>query len=804
MVAAGGCGDPNSAPALERIGDVSVEVGATLRLPLRARDADGDRIRFSVSGLPGEVEVAALGPDEALLVWSPLITDTQPGGRRYDVDVSAADGEGGVSRQRFGVSVFPAFGTPSFVVPAGAVINLANEGAFSMRIEVKDDDSTDVEILMREFPSGARLSPDGRKAAWFSWTPNEAQRQVGVHRAIFVANDGTTSVEHILTLVLLNTEEQAGCAGTPPAVGHLPPADRFDATRIPLEVSTDDQESKVQNVVVQWTTREVGAGGDVPLNTLQLQRSGDEDPWTGEIAPPGLGPSGVLVHYAIIATDNDDTTGFACDLSTRLPRTGFFSAAVHAPGAAPSACVNDGAEPDDDVATAPTLGTALLSGRRLCPNDRDLIRLDATVGDESRVAVRWNTLGGQLDARLMDAGGGTLATPSGEEGAVTLQHTHTNADPVFLELRTALPGTRLSYTAEITTGALPCEDDDAEPDDAPAEATPIEAGATRGGTLCPGDRDVYRIDTAPGRTYRVSLAFEHRVGDLDLELVGSDGVTVLQRAASTRSLEELEHVSSGGGPLYARVVGVGTATNGYYLSVTSLEGQTCPRDTMSPNQSPAAARTLFEGVYENLVVCADVPDWYVVDLNGGESLTVLSLTDDPGTLELSLHADPTSAPSATASKDAFGFAELDETLARGRYYYRVSTNTGETTYDLLQEVREPAGPCQPDRFDDAGGPTPVDDGIVTRLRLCSAEETDRFAIQIPAWQRVTLLTSHTDDERTAVTLRGPDGSVAATGAEVGGGTYVEQVVETGGLHVIEVRAAGGTAPVIYDLAVFRN
>jgi hypothetical protein len=803
-LATAACGDPNSAPALERIADVSVEVGATLRLPLRARDADGDRIRFTVSGLPGDVEVAALGRDEALLVWSPLITNTQPGGRRYDVDVSAADGEGGVSRQRFGVSVFPAFGTPSFVVPAGAVINLANESAFSMRIEVKDDDSTDVDILMREFPSGARLAPDGRKAAWFSWTPNEAQRQIGVHRAIFVADDGTTSVEHILTLILLNTEEQSGCEGTPPSVDHLPPADRFDATGIPIEVRADDQESKVQNVIVQWTTADVSEDGSPRLNTLQLQRSGDDGPWTGQISPPGVNPAGVLVHYAIIATDNDDTTGFACDLTTRFPRTGFFSAAVHAPGAPPSACINDGAEPDDDVASAPTLGTSLLTGRRLCPNDRDLVRLDASVGDESRVAVRWNTLGGQLDARLVDAGGAVVATATGESGAVTLQHTHTNADPVFLDLQAALPGTRLSYTAEITTGELPCEDDAAEPDDAPAEATPIEAGVTRSGTLCPGDRDVFRIDTQPGRTYRVSLAFEHRFGDLDLELLAGDGTTILQRAASTRSLEELEHVATAAGPLFARITGVGTATNGYYLSVTSIEGQSCPRDTMTPNQSPAAAKTLFEGVYENLVACADAPDWYVVDLNGGESLTVLALTDDPGSLELALYGDPTGAPVASASKDAFGFTELDETLARGRYFYRVSTSAGELVYDLLQEVREPAGPCQPDRFDGGGAPPELGDGVVTRLRLCTAGELDRFAVTLAPWQRVTILTSHPEDARTAVTLRDPAGGLVTSGVEVGGGTYVEQVVETGGLYTVEIRAEGGTAPVVYDLAVFRN
>jgi len=800
------CGDANDPPKLAQVGDQQVTVGETMRLPITATDANGDRLRFSVSGLPDGAEIAAVGRDTALLVWSPLITDTAPGGLRYDAAIEASDGQGVTSRLTLGIIVFPSFGTPSFSVPAGAVINLANQSSFSLPIVVKDDDSTDVTISMRESPNGARLVPDGRKSAWFSWEPSAAQREIGVHRAIFVADDGATRVEHVLSLILLNAEQQAGCEGSPPTIAHDPPGDRFNSNKISFAVQATDSQSKVQSVVVQWTRQDVSlSSGNITHGAFPLTRpASDGEAWVGELDVGSLTSSGALVHYYIVATDNDDTTGFACDLAARYPKTGYFSAAVYPNGASPSACVNDGAEPDDTTASAPTLGSTLATGRRLCPSDVDVIRLATTAGDQVQINIRWGAAQGALAARLMDGNGTTVAAgASATPGVMNIALEDAADAPLYLDLKPSLPGIRLSYTADIRVGVAPCNDDGAEPDSSVATAKTLSADTSVQQAICPGDADYFRFEVAEGSTYRLSLAFEHRAGDLDLELLGPDGQTVLARAASERSLEEIEQFASAGGTWYARVSGVGAASNGYFLSLSAGSENSCGRDTMSPNQSVATAKALFQDIYENLTVCAGAADWYRVDLNGDEDLAILTLTNTGGPIAIDVFSDPLASPIATATQDGEGFVEFQQTLTRGRYYYRVSVSGGDANYDLLQEIEDPPGPCQPDRFD-ANEPAAIGSGIQTRLRLCQANDVDVFQFDLAPFTNFSALTSHSQNDGTNLRLRGPGGGEVAAGGAYGDGTYLETTVEAGGVYTLEIKAASGTAPVSYDLAVFWN
>ncbi len=188
-LAFGGCADDNRAPSLALLLDQQVVVGETLRVVLTASDPDGDRLTFGVRGLPKGAQVTPRAAQEAVLVWSPLITDTQPGGRRYELDVEVDDGRGGKASQRVGLVAYPTFGVPTFDLPAGVVLNLAEDDALELLVEVKDDDSTEVDLQMTEGPAGARLQLADKKIAHFYWEPDDEQRKVAVHRAIFSARD---------------------------------------------------------------------------------------------------------------------------------------------------------------------------------------------------------------------------------------------------------------------------------------------------------------------------------------------------------------------------------------------------------------------------------------------------------------------------------------------------------------------------------------------------------------------------------------------------------------------------------------
>jgi hypothetical protein len=796
----------NSPPSLGLLTDARVVVGETLRVTLRASDPDGDRLRFRSSDLPLGASITPIGPSDALLVWSPLITDTAPGGRRHDLRVEVDDGYGGRADQGLGIVVFPAFGTPIFTTPAGAVLNLASASRFGLRVDVRDDDSTDVALTLVDGPAGARLSQDARKSAWFHWEPDATQRAVSVHRAIFRADDGAQRVEHVLTLVLLNAEPQAGCDGAPPEVSHGGLPDQFGVDRVSLTVEATDARSAVSQVLVQYTRDDVTATSTPALQTVALTRDPDDPArWSGAIPVGRLTGEGALIHYAIVATDDDDPRGFACDLAARLPKTGFFSVAAYPAGAPPSACINDAAEPDDAPSEAlpaviPGAGVLALPGRRLCPNDRDLVRLEARAGQVSQVTARWAAGLGEVTLAIVDADGRTLADGAATgAGGSAVSHTHVDAAPAFVEVRPAIPGLRLGYMLEVAIRDIPCADDAAEPDDDAATAPELASGATATGTLCPADADMRRLEVTAGELWRVALAFDHAAGDLDLELLGDDGATVLGRAASERSLEVLEFEAMAGGTLYARVVGAGLATNLWQLSVERLGADRCPEDALGDVHTPATAAALFDGVEEGLVTCREAADWFHVDLNGGETLSLLTVGVG---VRLDLFDDVAGAARASAVADADGYAELTQTLPRGRYWYRVATDADRAGYELLQEVADPPGPCQPDRYDDLAGPVGLGDGVFRRLRLCSASARDRFAIELEPFARITALTNHLPGAGSRLTLLDPSGAPLATGDSWGDGVFLEHLVEIGGRHILEVGTDAGTARLVYDLAIF--
>ncbi|MGM0578134.1 MAG: hypothetical protein ACQEXJ_20585 [Myxococcota bacterium] len=206
-----GCADVNHPPSLALVEDRWLLVGERLEVSLAGTDPDGDRLEFSVEGLPDEAELTSRTPSTALLLWSPTIKDTEAGGRTWDVQVVASDGHGGEATLEFTVTVFPVFGVPRFDLPPGTVLDLADTRDLVLPVEVKDDDSTEVDITLSEAPEGAKLSDSGPKSALLYWRPTDAQREIPVHRFVFTAEDDAHApVDHTLLVVLVHAEEGAG------------------------------------------------------------------------------------------------------------------------------------------------------------------------------------------------------------------------------------------------------------------------------------------------------------------------------------------------------------------------------------------------------------------------------------------------------------------------------------------------------------------------------------------------------------------------------------------------------------------
>lgn len=809
LAALAACDDDNRAPSLTLVLDQQVVVGATLRMPLVASDPDGDRLDFDVDGLPDAAQVTPRAAAEAVLVWSPLITDTQPGGRRYEVTVEVDDSRGGAARQTFGVVVYPTFGVPTFTLPAGVVVNLGQQDDLELLVEVKDDDSTDIAIEMTEAPAGAKLQRADRKVAHFFWRPDEAQRKVAVHRAIFTAADESHApVTHVLTIVLLNAEKQSGCQGQPPTVTHAAPLDQNLSGPLELSAIATDAQSQVQSLTLHWT-RGDPSGTYAAAAFQRVTQSGPD--WRVALDSGTLGaiPSGgALVHYYLSATDNDDPTGVACDQSTRFPKTGFLSAALYPPGASSATCVDDLAEPDDTESQAATYKPGTYAGRRLCGASVDLIGVDAPAGTTIAATLVSNPSQPSPALALVDADGFEITTASTTEpGRLRLEHARADDAPVWLEVR-GQPDLRLSYTLELAVEATRCQDDPAEPDSSPSEARPIALGASVSQQICAGDSDFFRVSAAAGQRLHFAAAFDHRYGDLDLELRGPDGVTVLATSASEKSLEELEWTAAAPTDLIVRVHGVDGATNAYTFVVDQATSSGCQSDGLGDNARAADAAVLYQGVYEGFHACGAAADWFAVDLNGAETFNVLALADGDERVGVRLYRDPSAGPTAVGEPDGGGFADVSA-VAQGaeRLYYEVYSLSGaDAGYSLLQEVVDPPGDCRPDRLEPNadGAATPLAPGVYTWLRMCGGTDTDAFAIDVPAFTNLIVFTVHEVGQAYSdLELRSPSGALLFSETDFGDGPYLEQIIEQAGTYTVILRPFDVPASGLgYDLAIF--
>lgn len=805
LAAIAACQSTNHPPSLVLVPDQYVLVGQRLELPLVGADPDGDSLQFFVDGLPPSATVAAQSPISATLIWSPSITDTEPGGTVVRATIRVRDGRGGEASQPLAISVFPIFGTPVVELPAGIALNMAREETLELAVRVKDDDSTAVTLSLIEAPEAAVLSRSGPKSAVLFWRPTPLEREQTVHRIIIGADDGDNPpVSHTLLVVLLNAEPAAGCAGSPPAVAHTPPGDTFlEAGPLTFAASVTDSESTVASVEVGFSLGDPEAG----LEAVVLERDADDGPlFVGATSLSALPPTGVLLRYRLLAQDNDDPVGVACDQKTRAPKSGWYAVAVYPPGAAPTACLEDGAEPDDDDAEARALSPGVYPDRRLCPGDPDTARITLAAGERLTAVLTRHPAHGTPTLTLRDDAGTIIDQATGDAPALRVDDPSGAAGPRVLTVTPGPGDGGLTYALDLTTTTVPCADDPLEPNATPATAVPLSPGLLDSGVLCPGDQDWYRFSLGAGEQLEAHLDHDPKLGDLDLELRDPATGALLKDAATLASLETLRYTAPSARTVALGVVGYQGAGNAYRLETdVGAAASACDEDILGPHPDAASAATLMSDLYENLATCADAPDWFAVELNGGETLTVLAQSEEVA-VELAIFTDPAAAPVATGLAAPHDVGETSHVAAGpGRLYYRVQS-AAPARYTLLQDIADPAGSCQPDRFepnDTAETARPLAPGVQTQLRLCSAADTDAFRVTLAAFDVLTVLTQHAFGGYTDLTILGPDGATLDETLDPGKGAQSTVVAPAAGEYTVLI-APFEAQGLVYDLSVLRQ
>ncbi len=326
---------------------------------------------------------------------------------------------------------------------------------------------------------------------------------------------------------------------------------------------------------------------------------------------------------------------------------------------------------------------------------------------------------------------------------------------------------------------------EAEPNDTAADATPLLANPVKvKGNISPGgDADVYSFQAAAGsRVYAATMTAFSSTGSTDtvLELLGSDGVTILESDDNNAVFGPSGSSIAGAaipadGTYYLRVRGIlaSTQIRGYDLYVRIQPD--APTPEAEPNDAPASAQPVPPGghISGQISSFSDV-DVYSFNLGAGDT-AVVSLDLDPerdnvewdGILQLGpfggLFMPVNDAGSAGPDSESHHITAKDA----GTYYAVVSANTEGTTFGTyalsISIIR--AEPCP--------GNSSVHHSPNVPVAIPTGPANVSSSLIVPGHPRIGRLRvginlTHSRIADLDVELRAPGGNVAALFTDING------------------------------------
>lgn len=633
LVACGSKADPK----LDPIGPQSVSVSETLRVPLTVTNPDGVEItgfRFEapdLEDLPGFTRSAGVsgttGGGE--FRFTPLASHVGT----YDITFIMT-WSGGEDRQNTTVEVIPAANTaPVFLRPgAGATYDLTRNPCVEFDLEVRDDDSSSVTISERvKLPEGAELTDNGDKTGMFHWCPTPDQVSSSLRYTIAMeATDEDAShppTEHDYIIVLRGTP-RADCPGTPPTISLTAPSEggrvTYSGGFAVAATASDDMGLRDAPLLYYTTTEPEDLEHPDVTSFDQVIFAASGSGFSARVPSLGLADGEeAQVWIVASATDNDDTTGTACDHQTDTAVVSFTAVGA-------SAAVNGSACDACGASTECSSGVcASAAGGAQC--------LDSCAGGESCSA-------------------GTCGSVTSVDGAVTMA---------------------CGDVAAVCMASTACTNDSNEPNEDVAHATALSGSEM--GQVCELDSDVYSVTASAGTRVDFTVnGFASDEGDLDLQILAADG-TILASSASTDDIEMASYCMSTSGTLYARVFGYHDAVNGYTISSSTGSCSACTDDSGENDDTFATARALEGTDADRLfdgTICPSDGDFIGFDVAATAMVTVSLTTDGSGDVDIELLG---SSGRIAISESVTGDEIIEQTLGAGHYVVHVYAFEETTT-----------------------------------------------------------------------------------------------------------------------------
>jgi hypothetical protein len=461
--------------------------------------------------------------------------------------------------------------------------------------------------------------------------------------------------------------------------------------------------------------------------------------------------------------------------------------------AAPPACVQTDAEPNDQATQAAALPAGAPGAGQICAGDVDQWRFAANAGDDARITLT----GTGVRARLLDDAGAVRG-----EGTASFTVADLAAGSHRVEVSGATATTEAAYSVAVALtpepAVDPCDEGGLEPDAFATPRTLSTDNVAVAGRVCADDTDFFRFAVPTTKTVALSVRFVDADGDIDVRLKTAAGALVQTSAGVTD--EELIVRELAAGDYVVEVFGFASAANGYTVAASVV---TCTDDEFENNDAassavPVAARAI------SATRCPADDDFWAVRLESGDALDArlagtgltLSLLSSTGTF---VQGDTTDG--AARRVQATG-------LPAGRYLLRVTgTGTAEAPYTLTPTITPNPARCVDDGAEpnnNTGEPFVLDAGALadgsyalSTLTMCEGSaNTDVFAVDVPGGRSVRFALSHattSDLDLEVLEQRGTSGlfrplaralSLAGTLDAVGG------VINVGGRYLVRVQEFG--------------
>jgi hypothetical protein len=223
----------------------------------------------------------------------------------------------------------------------------------------------------------------------------------------------------------------------------------------------------------------------------------------------------------------------------------------------PIGCAADRYEPGNHTqATAAAIGPGpviVLNDLTLCGGESDYFSLAMLQGDLIQVVVEGDPLASQTYlTEVLSPAGRVLG--SGDLAA----NAQADTDGTFaLRIHSSDLLQRYGLRVTVDHTASSCQNDAFEPNDTAGQATHVSPPGLSTLAICAGDRDLFSIDVPGGLGLEVSESADMTGGDLRLDLLAADGVTVLAAGPASGFNKRLflGADAAGGKRIFARVQG---------------------------------------------------------------------------------------------------------------------------------------------------------------------------------------------------------------------------------------------------------